>query len=296
VITASVTEKKTTLARVRAEIFVATGPLDGIVLHHSSVLYRCVEENLRQSFRVLAAGRPRADVLELAGVSIASLGVSFQMFNAAFLSSPVETQADLERRLSVARTHFTSRGMPWSFWVCESWLSVFVQRRLNRSFSEIGMRLSSEMPGMVADTLRPTQRELPEVEIRPVADPRTLTHFRDIGSACFHVPDDWFSEVFDSNFEVRRSFVCWVGYSRGKAVATAASIASDGVIGIYNVATSPAERARGYAEAMTRYAIKTQSAANGASRVILQSTCQGLPLYERMGFRPVTRILVYNSR
>src|ERR1700733_13821453 len=42
-----------------------------------------VEENLRQSFRVLAAGRPRCDVIELPGVSIASLGVAFQMFNAA---------------------------------------------------------------------------------------------------------------------------------------------------------------------------------------------------------------------
>ena len=51
--------------------------------------FRPVEANLRESFRVLARGRERADVMELPGVSIASLGATFQMFNAAFLNAPV---------------------------------------------------------------------------------------------------------------------------------------------------------------------------------------------------------------
>src|SRR5438067_1445870 len=94
--------------------------------------FRLVEENLRQSFRVLASGRPHAGVLELPGVSIASLGVSFQMFNAAFLSGPVETPGDLEDRLEAARLHFESRRIPWALWVCEDWLSQRVRRKLSR--------------------------------------------------------------------------------------------------------------------------------------------------------------------
>ena len=54
-----------------------------------------VEQNLRQSFRILAAARERADVCEIEGVSIASLGATFQMFNAAFLASPVATEAEI---------------------------------------------------------------------------------------------------------------------------------------------------------------------------------------------------------
>ncbi len=76
------------------------------------VSFRDVAENLRQSFRTLAEGRPGAEVVELAGVSIASLGVAFQMFNAAFLSEPVETQQELEDRLRTAAGYFDSRRTP----------------------------------------------------------------------------------------------------------------------------------------------------------------------------------------
>jgi len=43
---------------------------------------------------------------------------------------------------------------------------------------------------------------------------------------------------------------------------------------------------------ITRHAI---AAALPARRIVLQSTAQGLSLYQRMGFDSVTRILVYNS-
>ena len=106
---------------------------------------------------------------------------------------------------------------------------------------------------------------------------------------------DWFAEVFDERLDLRRDFVCWVGYRDGVPVSTAASVISDGVIGIYNVATLPGHRGSGYGEAITRYAIDAACMETGLDRVVLQSTSQGLRIYERMGFQAVTRILVYNS-
>src|SRR5438477_2239749 len=159
--------------------------------------FRLVEENLRQSFRVLASGRPRAAVLELPGVSIACLGVAFQMFNAAFLSGPVETPGELEERLETARRHFELRGVPWALWICEDWLAHRVRRKLARCCEREGLRLSSELPGMVADELERPVRQLPQLEIRRVGSAGTLDDFRQIGAASFHVPIGWFSEVFD---------------------------------------------------------------------------------------------------
>src|ERR1700733_15240088 len=95
--------------------------------------FREVSDNLRESFRVLAEGRPGAEVLELPGISIASLGVSFQMFNAAFVCEPVETQAELEARLRSARSYFDTRGLPWALWICEDWLAAGVRRKLSRT-------------------------------------------------------------------------------------------------------------------------------------------------------------------
>jgi ribosomal protein S18 acetylase RimI-like enzyme len=258
--------------------------------------FRLVEENLRQSFRALAKGRPRATIAELPGISIASLGVAFQMFNAAFLSEPVETLQELEARLGTARRHFASRGMPWAFWVCEDWLARGVRRKLSRSCSGAGLRLSSELPGMMADHLEAPARNLPEIEIRRVESSRTLDDFRTIGSASFHVPVTWFSEVFDRDMASRAEFECWVGYANALPVATAARVVSgDGVIGLYNVATAPELRQRGYGEAITRSAIAADLPTRQRGKLVLQSTSNGVRLYERMGFRAVTRILVYNS-
>lgn len=248
-----------------------------------------VETNLRDSFRVLTHGRQTGDVRELEGVSIASLGVAFQMFNAAFLSTPVESQRELEDRLRTAQLYFAAQKRSWSFWLCESWLASGLRRRLPQTFETFGLRLASEMPGMVTDIIRPATRPTPPMEFAPVSDSRTMDHFRTIGASCFRVPPVWFAEVFD---EARTHFPCWVGYSDGLPVATAAAVRSADTIGIYNVATLPQHRERGYGEAITRYAISQHP----ASRVILQATSQGLPLYERMGFRAVTRIQVFNSR
>lgn len=258
--------------------------------------FQDVAANLRQSFRVLANGRPGGSVLELPGLSIASLGVTFQMFNAAFLSEPVETETALEARLRGARDYFAAQTLRWSFWICEDWLvTTSIRRKLSRACETVGLRLSSEMPGMAAERMRRPTQNLPSIELRRVDSAQTLNDFRALGATCFHVPIAWFSEVFDNAIAVAHPFVCWVGYRDGEPVATAATVSADGITGLYNVATAPAHRRRGYGEAITRLAIDAAIRQDDSTRFVLQSTSEGLRLYQRMGFQPITRLLVYNS-
>jgi ribosomal protein S18 acetylase RimI-like enzyme len=233
-------------------------------------------------------------VTELEGISIASLGVEFQMFNAAFLNSRVAGRNDLEARLTCAQPVFTARRIPWSFWICEDWLAWPARRALVAACEKFGLRAVAEMPGMVADSLREAKRVSSRMEIVRAQDPRVMADFRTIGALCFHVPPTWFREVFDDAMPTRE-FVCWVGYSAGLPVATAATVVSHGVIGIYNVATVPDERGKGYAEAITRYAIAEAARQSGVTRVILQATAQGERLYKRLGFYEVSRLVVFNS-
>jgi predicted GNAT family acetyltransferase len=253
--------------------------------------FHAVEANLRESFRMLAHGRPRGDVLELPGVTIASLGVSFQMFNAAFFSSPIASGDELEMRLDAAQEHFSKRNLSWSLWVCEDWLDRSLRRRLSRVCDGFDLHLTTEMPGMTACALDRASRPLQELEFRRVERGPTLDDFRAIGSNCFHVPILWFSEVFDETIR-DREFICWVGYHEGVPVSTAATVRTGETVGLYNIATTPGYRGRGFGEAVTRHAVEY---ARPAEKVILQSTTQGLSMYHRMGFDAVTRILVYNS-
>ena len=138
--------------------------------------------------------------------------------------------------------------------------------------------------------------KLPAIEFRRVDSAQTLDDFRALGSTCFHVP---ISSVLRSvrRRHKRRSpaFICWVGYHDGQPVATAATVSAHGVTGLYNVATIPEYRHRGCGEAITRHAIDSAVREADSTRVVLQSTSEGMRLYRRLGFEPVTRVLVYNS-
>ena len=78
-------------------------------------------------------------------------------------------------------------------------------------------------------------------------------------------------------------------------MSTAAVVAGGGAVGVYNVATLPGRQRCGYGEAVMRHALAEARREHGLERVILQSTPAGLRLYERMGFRTVTRVSVYST-
>jgi ribosomal protein S18 acetylase RimI-like enzyme len=271
-------------------------------LHHifTAPDFHPVEANLRECFRILGSWRGRGDVLELPGVTVASAGVTFQMFNAAFLSSPAETVSDLEERIDLAGRHFSLRGLRWSFWLCEGWVAKGLRRKAGSIFQRFELHLSSEMPGMLAESLHETQPFERQLQLQPAVSGETLREFRQIGALCFHVPPGWFGEVFDDEMSRRTDFSAWVAYENGIPVGTAAAVLAGGVTGLYNIAILPEYRRRGYGTAVTRLAAQAafrQGSEDklGANKLILQASAQGVRMYERMGFRTVTRIAVYNS-
>jgi ribosomal protein S18 acetylase RimI-like enzyme len=82
----------------------------------------------------------------------------------------------------------------------------------------------------------------------------------------------------------------------GKPVAIAAMVEAAGALGIYSLATIPAERHRGYGEALLRAAAAAARPNGSVDPFILQSTEAGHALYRRMGFRDVTKFTVYLTR
>lgn len=234
------------------------------------------------------------EVRELPGVSIAAAGATFRMFNAAFLSTPVATGAELSQRILLPMLHFNARGLEWAYWVCEDRLQPRARRRSQQIFESHGLRHSVDLPGMVAERVLPPVKPLPHLTVRRVADGGTRDAFCAIGSVCFNVPISWFREVFDSH-AVWERFASYVGYAGEEPVSTAAVIVGGGSRGVYNVGTLPGHQRRGYGEAVMRHALEEARREHGIERSILQSTPAGYRLYERMGYRTVTRVAVYST-
>jgi ribosomal protein S18 acetylase RimI-like enzyme len=256
--------------------------------------FESVAANLRESFRVVAVHRGAGELQEMDGVSIASAGVVFQMFNAAFLSAPVVSEGQMDLRAAQAAVHFAARGQRWAYWICHGWLDDRTRRRLPSILRKRNLFQAVELPGMLAEEVSPPARPLPKMEVRRVCDGPVKDAFCAIGSTCFNVPLAWFCEVFDSQ-GVWDDFAAYVGYVDGEPVSTAATVIGGGVVGVYNVATMPGRRRGGYGEAVMRHALDEAHREHGLSRTILQSTPQGFELYRRMGYRTVTSVAVFCS-
>ncbi|GII56833.1 hypothetical protein Pth03_52220 [Planotetraspora thailandica] len=72
----------------------------------------------------------------------------------------------------------------------------------------------------------------------------------------------------------------------GEPVATGFGLRVGDYLGIYNIATPPAHRRRGYGRAATE-AVMRDGFADGVRVAFLQASTDGLPLYELLGFRTV---------
>ncbi len=259
-----------------------------------AVRFEEIDANLRHTLCLLAARRPTGELHEAGGVTLASAGVRFGMFNAALISAPVPACRDgLAARIAAAAAHFRKRRLDWSCWVCEHWLEETLRPRADGIFVNFGLYRAAAYPGMLAERLAPPQRRLPPLEIRRVDDSATRLAFCQVGSLCFRAPFEWFREIFDRDGLWRDDLAGYVGYVRGEPAATAVTVAGAGSVGVYNVATLPSHQRRGYAEALMRHALEEARQATGIERTILQSTTQGLSLYTRMGYREVTRFSVY---
>jgi ribosomal protein S18 acetylase RimI-like enzyme len=253
-----------------------------------------VAENLVCALRFFGHARGNGDIRDLPGVSLITCGLNYAAFNAALLSKPIESDArELSQLIEVSAAQFGSRNLRWTCWICEDFLGKPIRREAGKIFSRHGLRPLTEAPGMFAERLRPPQRVLPSLEVRPTTDDSTRAAFAEIMSLGFDIPYPICTAVYASEQAWKSAMQGYVGYKDGRAVTSAATAITGDVIGIYSVATLPQYRRLGFAEAIMRQVIGQASESTGVEATVLQTTRSGISLYEKMGYRKVTNFSVY---
>jgi ribosomal protein S18 acetylase RimI-like enzyme len=245
------------------------------------------------SWRFFARSSVTGEVLDLPEVRIASSNVSWSMMNAAFLPSPVETEEALERAAAAAASYFVPKRRGWMLALCEDWVPPRLRTRAGELLASHGLKLSLVATGMVAERLAPALRPLPSMEIRQATDSAGRSHLADLNARCYDMPLEVGREAFDVQALFEGDSRGYVGFRQEEAASTAAVIRVDDVAYIAMVATRPAHRQLGCAEAVMRRALDEAKRAWGIERTVLHATPAGLPVYRRMGYRPVTRFHFY---
>jgi len=253
-----------------------------------------VADNLVEALRFFGRARSDAEIRDLAGASLIFCGLNYAAFNAALLTQPMEGEPEeLASLIQVCSAPFAARKLRWTCWLCEDFLSKPLRERAPRIFDRAGLRPLTTAPGMYAETLRPARRALPDVEVRRVGDAKTCGDFAELMATAFDIPHSVSTSIYGAARAWSGGFRGYVGYSNGRPVTSAASMVTGDVVGLYSIATAPAHRRRGFAEAIMRQVIEQARANEGIQRTILQATTSGLSLYEEMGYRTVTNVDVY---
>jgi N-acetylglutamate synthase len=149
---------------------------------------------------------------------------------------------------------------------------------------ERGMRRDADVPLMVLTS----EVEFPQLDqgdlVIDELEPREAAVHAELAAAGFNAPVDAFLGLMTPAVMERPGVRAYVGKVDGEPVATAVGISLEKHVGIFNVATLPPHRRRGYGAAITARAVR-DGLDHGARWSWLQSSPAGYSVYENLGFK-----------
>jgi GNAT superfamily N-acetyltransferase len=250
----------------------------------------------QEAWKFYARSCPKGDIVQTPEVLIAACHVPWSIMNLAFLPAPVGTEAELERALDAAAAYFTPRGLAWMFAAAWDWLPPPVRSRAAEVCAGRGLVLAMESVGMAAEQLAPSVWPQNARDIHLVTDAKGTQHIADIHAAAYGAPVDMARQSIAIPAMFQGESRAYLGHEKGRYVASAAALRRGDVAYVGYVATRPDFQGKGYAEALLRQALKDAKRLWGLERTVLHATLAGLPVYQRLGYREVTRFGLYAPR
>jgi GNAT superfamily N-acetyltransferase len=241
-------------------------------------------------FYVRARSRPWADIKVDDDVVWGSTGLPLQAFNGAAGATFSDESAD--DRIETVLGYFRELKLDMNWWVGPTSPAWLGERLIAHGLESDGVA-----PGMAVSLngwSAPTRSD--GLHIEPASDAASFHDAMDVMFEGFEMPRE-VQPQFEERFRYfsvgprahQRTYVARVD---GQPVATALGAPLDGMVAIYNVATIPAARRRGFGAAVTAAAM-ADARADGASWAILETSKMGRSVYEGLGFRHVADVAIY---
>jgi N-acetylglutamate synthase len=202
-------------------------------------------------------------------------GLPAAFFNGVYATGPV---ADPDQLIADATAFMAERGVPWLLWVRDG-----VDDALLDAGRRAGLTDAGGPPAMAL----PAIPEIPPVpdglEITVVRDAGELEVARDLAARGFEMPGEFIDVLAAVSMLDDPTVVMVTGSVDDVPVSTALVAVTGHTAGIYNVATPPEHRRRGYGEAVT-WAAVAEGRRLGCDHSVLQASPMGAPVYRRMGY------------
>jgi len=253
-----------------------------------------IERNLVYVFRELARALPGAEVRESAELFWVLTPIRIALFNSLFAArlDPSSAGGAIEAVKGQAR----AKGVPMLWWV----LPEDEPADLGARLTAVGFRHVDTSPCMSLDLASSAfddgQPLAGGATIATISDESNARAWSDVLGVGSGLPPEFSDAYVPFAVDVAknptgplRNYGLWLD---GELVATSSLAFDDGVAGIYNVATLPHARRKGFATALTAHAAR-DGRDLGASVAILQSSKAGFSVYSSLGFEQVGELDQY---
>ncbi len=256
------------------------------ILHDLSepALVRAIEANLFELFELWPRAAAHAEVHSDANMLWIITDVLFPLFNSVLHARLAPDDVDTAVDNVVSR--YRSRNVPMLWWTGPATSPSDLGTRLEAH----GLARDEDGRGMAVDlrSLSDEPPEPPSLVIEQVGDSDTLRKWCDTMALGFGIPGFCGDGLFDCfgglGFAEQLPLRNYIGWLDGEPVATSSLFLAHGVAGIYDVATVPDQRCRGFGSAMTSRAMRDAHAMGYHVGVLIASSLAA-GVYARLGFQ-----------
>lgn len=220
------------------------------------------------------------------GIVVTAMGRGGQEFNTAMV---IGSTRDPDASIAWACETLEGRGDSSMVQVPDA----LYDERLGAALRACNLELAEVMPGMVREVSTEAPPLPTGLRIEQVTDQDRLDSYALTTAANFGAPDPRRSlGKFPASLIDDPRVAMMNGYldDLAEPVATAVSVMTEGVAGVYSITARQDVRRRGIGAAMT-WAAMQAGARKGADVAALQATVMGQSLYTGMGFRAVREYL-----
>ena len=254
------------------------------------VLEEAVEANI-YAFTPFSHNWPEAEVHAGSELSWCITGIYFPWCNVAFRArlAPSEIDTTVEGVIAKART----KNVPLQWWIGRDTRPG----NLGEHLKGHGFIHRGDAPGMAIDLYnmhenRSKLSNLTITEVNGVDDLKIWCHVTSVGYGIRERGEQALIDWFTKDIALQQPLKFYLGWLKGKPVATSLLFMARGVAGLYFVATIPEARRQGIGYAITLEPL--QEARKMGYRVgIMQASEMGEPVYLKMGFKEYCKIGSY---
>ena len=238
-----------------------------------------------EAWRVMCRDAPGRRVSSADGIDYIFSGLPVAFFNVAVLTQPSISASALRACGQAARQWAAETPVPWFFVVTHDAIQPGVD--VAAILGDCGLGAALPLTGMFATHVPPVASAPSGLQITVSDADAECATLVDINSAAYEMDLEPAKAVLGKQ-AFWNDHVAVLGSVDGVPASGAAVLMVDGCRYVLLVATAPAHRRHGYAEAVMRRALDVAASAHGECPTVLHATDAGRAIYARMGYAPIS--------